>query len=67
MRCKKMVNELRKKGQTVYLCEACGFGYEDLDTAERCEQYCDTHGSCSLEITQKVIYKPSVRVMSVAE
>lgn len=61
-----MVNEFRKKGQIVYLCEACGFGYKDLENAERCEQYCDTHGSCSLEIMQKAIYKPSVRVMSVA-
>jgi hypothetical protein len=61
-----MVNELKGKRETVYLCEICGFGYGDLDTAERCEQYCDTHGSCSLEIIQKAIHKPSVRVMSVA-
>jgi hypothetical protein len=61
-----MVDELKRKNETVYLCELCGFGYSDLDTAEKCEQYCDTHGSCSLQITQKAIYKPAVRVMSVA-
>jgi hypothetical protein len=60
-----MVNELERKVGTVFQCELCGFGYEDLDTAERCEEYCDTHGSCSLAITKKAIYKPSTHVMSV--
>jgi len=62
---RNMVNELMRKGETIYLCELCGFGYKDLNTAEQCEQYCDTHGSCSLEITRKAAYKPSVRVMPV--
>jgi hypothetical protein len=39
-----LVNELlSKKGQTVYLCGLGGFGYADLETAERCGQYCHTH------------------------
>jgi hypothetical protein len=59
-----MVNELESKAGTVFQCELCGFGYKDLDTAERCEEYCDAHGSCSLEITKKAIHKPNVRVMS---
>jgi hypothetical protein len=59
-----MVDELKRKGETVYTCELCGFGYSDLETAERCEQYCDSHGNSSTEITQKAIYRPSVRVMS---
>lgn len=60
-----MVSELERKSGTVFQCELCGFGYKDLDTAEQCEEYCDTHGSCSLEITKKAIYKPNVRVMSI--
>ena len=64
--CSKMVNELIKKGLAVYQCELCGFGYADIDTAERCEEYCDTHGTFSLDITHKAIYKPQVRVMSSA-
>jgi len=60
-----MVSEMQRKGETVYLCEFCGFGYVDLETAEQCDEYCDTHSSCSLEITKKAIYKPTVRVMSV--
>lgn len=60
-----MVDKFKSKSEIVYLCELCGFGYKDLETAETCEQYCDTHGSCSLEITRQAIYKPTVRVMSV--
>ncbi len=59
-----MVNELERKIGTVFQCELCGFGYQDLDTAERCEEYCDTHGTYSAEITKKAIYRPSVRVIS---
>jgi hypothetical protein len=59
-----MVNEFERKVGTVFQCELCGFGYQDLDTAERCEEYCNTHGSCSPEITKKAIYKPNIRVMS---
>jgi rubrerythrin len=62
----KMVNELERKGKIVYQCEFCGFGYKDIDTAEKCEQYCDTHGNYSAEIAVKAVYKPPVRVMSAA-
>lgn len=61
-----MVNELKRKGETIFLCELCGFGYRDLETAERCEQYCYTHSSCSPKITQKAVYKPRSQVLSVA-
>ncbi len=59
-----MVDELKRRDVTVYVCELCGFGYEDVDTAERCEQYCNTHGVSSPEITRKAAYKPHVRVIS---
>jgi hypothetical protein len=62
----KMVNELRWKGQTVYECELCGFGYGDLETAERCEQYCYSHGISSPKITRKAMRKPSVPVDPIA-
>lgn len=59
-----MVNELERRVGTVFQCEICGYGYQDLDMAERCEEYCDTHGSYSVEITKGAIYKPNVRVLS---
>jgi rubrerythrin len=60
-----MVNELLdRKGQTLYVCELCGFSYMDLETAESCEQYCYTHSSCSPKITQKAIRKLSVQTLA---
>lgn len=59
-----MVEKVRNGGLTVYTCELCGFGYGDLDTAERCEQYCHTHASCSPEIMRNAIYRPQHKVMS---
>jgi hypothetical protein len=57
-----LVNELDKKGKMIYICELCGFGYADLEMAERCEQYCYTHGSSSIEITEKAVYRPPLHV-----
>ena len=62
----KMVNELIWKGHTIYQCELCDFGYGDLETAERCEQYCYSHGKPSLKITRNAIRKPRVRVDPIA-
>jgi len=61
-----MANEARWKARTLYECEICGFGYADLETAERCEQYCYSHDSSSPKITQKAIRKPPVRVDPIA-
>ena len=58
----KMVNETKCIGQTIYECEICGLGYLELETAERCEQYCYTHEKPSFRIAQKAIRKPTARV-----
>jgi hypothetical protein len=57
-----MVNEVRWRGQTIYACEICGFDYLELETAERCEQYCYSHEKPSIKITRKAIRKPPARV-----
>jgi len=58
-----MVDKIRKKGETIYICELCGFGYEQLETAEQCEEHCDLHGSYSPEIHKQATSKPTVRLM----
>jgi hypothetical protein len=63
---RKMVNEVRWRGQTIYECEICGFGYLELETAEHCEQYCYSHKKPSFKITQKGIRKPPARVDPIA-
>jgi predicted ATP-dependent serine protease len=50
-----MVKELVKKGKTFYICEACGFAYEQEEWAEKCQEWCEKHNSCNLEITQHAI------------
>ena len=58
-----MVKQIKSNGQTVYQCELCEMGYGDIETAESCEEYCNTHSSCSRAITQKAIHKPAAQLM----
>ena len=58
-----MVDEMHRKGSSVYLCELCGYGYKSLETAEQCEEYCDTHETYSPDIHELAVIKPAVRVM----
>jgi rubrerythrin len=47
-----MVKEVHKDNKTLYICEECGFAYEQKEWAEKCQQWCGQHQSCNLEITQ---------------
>jgi predicted ATP-dependent serine protease len=46
-----MVKIVKRKDKTLYVCEECGFTYEEKMWAEKCEDFCSKHSSCSLEIT----------------
>jgi hypothetical protein len=50
------VKEKKVNTQTVFVCEQCGLGYSDRQTAEKCEEWCRKTGTCSLEITRKAVY-----------
>lgn len=50
-----MVRETTKKAETFYVCEACGFAYKEKVWAEKCEEFCTKHHSCSLEITRHAV------------
>jgi len=54
-----MVTESRVGSKTVFLCEECGLGYADRETAKKCEDWCRKTGTCSLEITKKAVYFPN--------
>jgi len=45
-------------GRTLFLCDVCGFGYLDVETARKCENWCRKTGTCSIEITEKAVYFP---------
>jgi len=59
-----LVDEIEKKDRRIFVCEICENGYPDLETAERCEQYCYSHGKCSLWITKKAIVRPEMRMLA---
>lgn len=50
-----MVKEADLFGKKVYVCEACGFKYNESELASKCEDFCKTHNSCSMEITKHAI------------
>lgn len=50
-----MVLEERFDGDDAFRCEVCGFHYEEQATAERCEDFCREHGSCSSTITEQAL------------
>ena len=50
-----MAKEKLIKDRKYYVCEECGLRYEDIETAQKCEDYCKKHKSCSLEIIKNSI------------
>lgn len=56
-----MVSRIEVDGKIIYVCEICGLGYEDEETAKACQEYCLAHNACSLEITSKAVYFPEQR------
>lgn len=38
-----------------YVCELCKFKYKDKSWAEKCQNWCEIHKSCNLEITKHAI------------
>jgi len=50
-----MVKEIKKRNKIYYQCEICKFIYEDREWAEKCENFCRKHNSCSLEITNHAV------------
>ncbi|MCH7940475.1 MAG: hypothetical protein IH842_00660 [Thaumarchaeota archaeon] len=50
-----MVEEIKKEGKKYNICEECGFAYMDKETAQKCEDWCNKHHSCNLEITKSAV------------
>lgn len=39
----------------LFRCEECGMRYRDRSTAEKCEDYCQTHDACSTDIAAESV------------
>ncbi len=50
-----MVKELIKKDKTYYLCDSCGFAYEERRLAAKCQAWCEMNNSCNMEITRRAV------------
>ncbi|MBI5228402.1 hypothetical protein HY988_07460 [Candidatus Micrarchaeota archaeon] len=46
-----MVSKEKYEGKDIHLCVVCGFGYKEKEYAQKCEDFCKAHNSCSMEIT----------------
>jgi hypothetical protein len=50
-----MVREEVLSGNAVFGCEECGLLYAHRETAEKCQSWCETHPSRSLEIARQSV------------
>jgi hypothetical protein len=50
-----MVKGVKDKGKPLYICEACGFPYEEKAWADKCQEWCQEHQSCNIEITAHAV------------
>lgn len=39
----------------IYVCEECNFAYNEKETAKKCQEFCEKHHACSIEITKNSI------------
>jgi thioredoxin 1 len=51
-----MVKKTGQQNQTLYQCEACGFEYKEIQNAQKCENFCKQHNSCSTEIAKHAVF-----------
>ena len=44
-----------KFDENLYQCEICKLHYSNKSDAEKCQEWCSDHNSCSLEITSRCV------------
>ena len=47
-----MVEETNLEGKIVFKCMKCGWIYRDEESAMKCQQWCEKHDSCDMELTR---------------
>jgi hypothetical protein len=51
-----MVKKKKIDDKILFVCEECGLGYLNKQTAAECEDWCRKTGTCKVEITKKAVY-----------
>ena len=47
-----MIKEKQISDKLILICDVCELGYLDKETAEKCKEWCNNNGTCSLENNQ---------------
>ena len=50
-----MVKEVEREEKKYFQCEVCEFFYETRELAQKCEDFCNDHQACSVEITKHAV------------
>lgn len=50
-----MAREVRKGGKAYYQCGNCKFVYNEKQFAEKCQKWCNAHGSCNFSIARHAV------------
>ena len=50
-----MVKRINKGRKQYFMCEACQFAYAAGSLAQKCENWCNKHHSCNIEITKNAV------------
>lgn len=50
-----MVKEIKKANKRFYQCEICKFNYNYKKWAKKCQDWCEKHNSCNIEITKYAV------------
>ncbi len=51
----RMVKKINKNNKSYYQCVDCKLIYDDINWANKCEDWCKKYKSCNLEITKHAI------------
>ncbi len=50
-----MVKQINKNNKELWICKVCNFAYKEKKLAQKCEDFCNKHHQCSLEITKYAV------------
>ena len=51
----RITKEEFKNSKKYFICEECGFAYNEKDWADKCENWCKEHKSCNIDITKHAV------------
>jgi len=56
----RMVKKENIENRILFICEVCGLGYIDEQTAAQCEDWCRRTGTCNVKLTSRAVYFPGL-------